>query len=63
MEIYENSYTKNEDYMLWELHEIRNRLHNFKKGKSITEINNEAMKKFKNWKEEFKHTKESLKRA
>lgn len=26
MEVYKNDYNKNEDYMLWELHEIRNKL-------------------------------------
>lgn len=26
METYKNDYTKEEDYMMWELHEIRNKL-------------------------------------
>lgn len=27
MEIYKNAYNKNEDEILWELHEIRNKIH------------------------------------
>lgn len=34
METYKNSYTKNEDAMLWELHEVRYRLHEENKEKS-----------------------------
>ena len=38
METYKNSYTKKEDSTLWELHEIRHRLHQARKHKSIQEI-------------------------
>ena len=63
METYENSYSKNEDYTLWELHEIRHRLHKARKNKSIDEINKEALKKFSDWKEESKRRKSVLKKA
>ena len=52
METYKNSYKKNEDILLWELHEIRQELHHARKGKSISEINAEAHKKFSEWKKE-----------
>jgi hypothetical protein len=52
MEIYKNSYDKDEDPTLWELHEIRNRLHQLKKNKGIDEINREALKKWAEWKQE-----------
>ena len=63
MEIYKNSYKKNEDFTLWELHEIRHRLHEARKNKSIEEINKEALKKFSDWKEESKRKKAVLKKA
>ena len=40
MEIYKNEYEKEEDYMMWELHEIRNRMKN--DNKNIIEINKDA---------------------
>ncbi|MBF0411632.1 MAG: hypothetical protein HQK70_02835 [Desulfamplus sp.] len=49
MEIYKNSYDKNEDLMLWELHEIRNQLHKKFSQKTIEDINKDALKKFKEW--------------
>ncbi|MFP4031338.1 MAG: hypothetical protein ACLFRG_05280 [Desulfococcaceae bacterium] len=52
MEIYKNSYDKDEDPTLWELHEIRNQLHQLKKNKGIDEINREALKKWAEWKQE-----------
>jgi len=63
METYENSYSKNEDYTLWELHEIRHRLHETRKKKSVKQINEEALKKFSEWKEERKRKMAMLKRA
>ena len=63
METYENSYSKNEDHTLWELHEIRHRLHEARKKKSIEQINEEALKKFSDWKEERKRKMTMLKRA
>ncbi len=49
MEPYKNSYDKNEDIMLWELHEIRHQLHKELNLKTTEEINREAIKKFKEW--------------
>ena len=37
MEMYDNDYTKEEDYMMWELHEIRNKM--AKEDLSCAEIN------------------------
>lgn len=59
METYKNSYAENEDYVLWELHEIRHRVHRMRKNKSIDEINREALKKFAEWQKE-KETGESI---
>lgn len=42
MEIYKNDYNKNEDPMMWELHEIQNRIQKDIKSKSIDEINLEG---------------------
>ena len=49
METYKNGYTKDEDCFLWELHEIRHKLHQRRKNKTIDEINREAFKKYTNW--------------
>ena len=53
METYRNSYDKNEDAMLWELHEIRHELHKVINRKSVEEINREALKKFKRWQQKY----------
>ena len=50
MEIYKNDYSKQEDEMLWELHEIRNKLAIKYKSMSCEEINKYARKKYKAWK-------------
>ncbi len=52
MEIYNNSYTETEDKMLWELHEIRHKLHRERKNKTIEEINRDALKKYSEWQKE-----------
>ena len=52
METYENSYTESEDQMLWELHEIRHKLHKERKNKTIEEINRAALKKYFEWQKE-----------
>ena len=39
METYKNDYLKEEDEMLWELHEIRHEIHEEWKDKSIEERN------------------------
>jgi len=54
METYKNSYDKNEDIMLWELHEIRHELHKEFSQKTVEEINRDAQKKFKEWKLKYK---------
>lgn len=53
MEMYKNSYDKNEDLMLWELHEIRNQLHKKFSRKTIEDINKDALKKFKEWRSKY----------
>jgi hypothetical protein len=50
MAVYKNDYRKNEDEVLWELHEIRHELHDELKNKSLQKINREAIAKYKNWK-------------
>lgn len=52
MEIYKNSYTKEEDRLLWELHEIRHTLHARRQHRTIEEINREALKKYAMWQQE-----------
>ena len=52
METYNNSYNENEDYMMWEIHEIRHKLHKERKNKSLEEINREALNKFSQWQKE-----------
>ena len=52
METYKNSYTKKEDQALWELHEIRHKLHERRKNKTIEEINREALKRYAEWQKE-----------
>jgi len=49
METYENSYTETEDKMMWELHEIRHKLHKQRKNKTIEEMNRESLKKYSEW--------------
>ena len=54
METYKNSYDKNEDTMLWQLHEIRHELHKEISQKTVEEINKEALRKFKHWQKKYK---------
>ncbi|KPA10345.1 hypothetical protein MHK_009448 [Candidatus Magnetomorum sp. HK-1] len=54
METYKNDYTKNEDHTLWELHEIRNKLHQQRKFRSIEKINQDAALKYSSWQKEKK---------
>ena len=51
METYSNDYTKSEDIVLWELHEIRHALTIDFKKLTIAEINRNAKKKYEHWKE------------
>ncbi|MBN1901172.1 hypothetical protein JW926_07610 [Candidatus Sumerlaeota bacterium] len=52
METYNNNYTEKEDKTLWELHEIRNKIHQERKNKKIEEINKEALNKYLKWKKQ-----------
>jgi len=52
MEIYKNSYTENEDRILWALHEIRHELHEERRNKTIDQINSEALKIYSDWQNE-----------
>ena len=50
METYKNSYSVNEDEVLWELHEIRHALHEELKNRPLDEINRAARALFDSWK-------------
>jgi hypothetical protein len=50
MEIYENEYTRAEDEVLWELHGIRHKLSQELIGKTINQINDDAKRKWEEWK-------------
>ncbi len=52
METYKNSYTAHEDRLLWELHEIRHRLHTRRQHCTLEEINQAALKKYAVWQQE-----------
>jgi hypothetical protein len=54
MGIYKNDFKKNEDESLWEIHEIRNQLHNEIKKESYREINNKAKSLFIELKKKYK---------
>jgi len=58
MAIYKNDYTKEEDELLWELHNIRNKLHKKWLNKNVFERNEDIKKVFlkrkKEWKEKYK---------
>jgi hypothetical protein len=60
MEIYKNDYTKEEDEALWELHEIRRKVHLDIVNKSVEQINNAALEKFSQWKTQAKNEKEKV---
>ena len=49
METYSNSYTVQEDEVLWELHEIRHKLYEELKKKHLDEINRDARALFESW--------------
>ena len=54
VKIYKNAYTKSEDHTLWELHEIRHRLHEKRKGHTVEEINKAALRRYSDWQAERK---------
>ncbi len=49
METYKNDYSEKEDETLWELHEIRHKIHKELEKKPIKKINSEALKKYQSW--------------
>ncbi|MBT3272446.1 MAG: hypothetical protein HN368_04770 [Spirochaetales bacterium] len=51
METYKNDYTKEEDEVLWELHEIRHQIHEDNAQKTYAEINDEAFEILRKYKE------------
>jgi hypothetical protein len=55
METYNNSYTPQEDPLLWELHEIRHRLHVQRQHQTLEEINQQALHKYAMWQQEREH--------
>jgi len=61
METYKNDYSQKEDYALWELHEIRHKLHQKRRNKTIEEINKEAFKKYSNWQKEREEERHMMK--
>ena len=54
MENYKNEYRKEEDELLWEIHEIRNKIHEEYNNITIEERNKNALAKFEAWKKERK---------
>jgi len=52
MGTYKNDYSREEDETLWELHEIRHKLHKEYENKTVEEINNELMNIYESWKRE-----------
>jgi hypothetical protein len=54
METYENDYKREEDEVLWELHEIRRRLRSDFKNKPVEQINKESLEKFSAWQNQAK---------
>ena len=52
MGTYKNDYKKEEDELLWEIHEIRRNIHRNFRGKTIDQINKEALEKFSLWKKQ-----------
>lgn len=54
METYRNDYKKEEDEVLWEIHEIRRQINKDFKNKTIEQINKEAFEKFLMWKKQAK---------
>ncbi len=55
METYKNDYASKEDRLLWELHEIRHALHQELKGKSLEQINADALKTYQEWQKQKKN--------
>ena len=54
MGVYKNDYKKNEDECLWEIHEIRNKLHKELENETIDEINDKGKFLFDKMKKKYK---------
>ena len=52
METYKNDYTKKEDPLLWEIHEIRREMSDDIKKKSVDQINSDALEKYADWRKQ-----------
>ena len=52
MATYKNDYSREEDELLWEIHNIRYKLYHEYRKKSIDKINKEALEKYNKWKVE-----------
>ncbi len=50
LKAYKNDYTKEEDELLWEIHEIRHTLNETLSQKTIDQINRDALGKYNGWK-------------
>ncbi len=60
METYKNDYTKQEDELLWEIHNIRHFLHEKWEKKSIEERNSTINKLFTERKKEWESKQKQL---
>ena len=59
METYKNGYTRQEDPLLWELHEIRHTLHVQREHRTLEEINQRALHKYAMWQQERERRQET----
>jgi hypothetical protein len=59
METYKNSYTQQEDPLLWELHEIRHTLHTQRQHQTLEETNRQALHKYAMWQQERERRQQS----
>ncbi|HBH06204.1 MAG TPA: hypothetical protein DDX92_06350 [Flavobacteriales bacterium] len=50
METYDNAYKKEEDELLWEIHEIRNDIHSSKSYDDLNSLNKKSIEIFNSWK-------------
>ncbi len=49
MGTYKNDYNKNDDHMMWELHEIRHKIYEKYKNKSFKERNKHGLELYNKW--------------
>ena len=62
MGTYKNDYNRKEDQMLWEIHEIRHELSNEYVSMTVKEINDRAMKIYKDFLER-KNNKKTIRKV